>query len=312
MHIVILDEVALNAHQKSRLKTLGTVTEYQDNTEDPVEIVRRLKDADIAVIAWAELTADILKQLPKLKLISIWQSGFHYVDLDQAAAQNITVANVPAYAGTSVAELTLGLMLALARHIVDADNATHRRDYSWQHLEGIELRGKTLGVIGVGNIGSRVIHLAKGFGMKVLATSLHPSSRRGDQMEVQFVPLDTLLKESDFITIQVPLSRQTEHLLGEHEFSLMKPTAYLISSTRGDIIEHAALRKALQEGRLAGAALDTILINEQSLTDLPNVIVTPRLGSYTTEALERKGEVCVTNVEQFLAGDPINVVSAED
>jgi lactate dehydrogenase-like 2-hydroxyacid dehydrogenase len=312
MHIVVLDEVGFSAEQLIRLHSLPdvTVTHYKKAPKNDQEIIKRLRQTDIAVLAWTEIDAELLEQLPNLKMIAISQSGEHYVDVMYAAAMGITVSNVPGYAGTSVAELTMGLMLSLAKHIVPAVEATREHDYSWQSLMGIELRGKTLGIIGTGNIGTNLIRMAKCFNMKVVAHTLNPSTRRADQMETQFVDLEDLLTQSDFVTIQVPLTGQTYHLLSDLEFNLMKPTAYLISTTRGNVIDYAALRTALETKRIAGAAFDTILIEEWALTRLPNVLVTPRIGSFTADAVARKGDITINNIEQFLKGDATNVVSA--
>lgn len=311
MHIVVLDDVAFSDEQLKRLRSLpdATVTQYTKSPKNDAEILARLNDADIAILGWSQLEADVLTQLPNLKMIAISQSGQHYVDVMHAGAMGMVVANVPGYAGTSVAELIIGLMLSLAKRIVPAVEATRAHDYAWRDFEGVELRGKTLGVIGTGSVGSAVVRLAKAFGMKVIANAERPSSRRGDQLEVSFVELEDLLAQSDFVTVQVPLNAQTYRLIGDREFNLMKPTAFLISIARGNVIDYPALRRAIDAETIAGAAIDTILIDEWSLTKRPNVIVTPRIGSYTTEALIRKGDITINNIEQFLKGDPTNVVS---
>lgn len=310
MHIVILDEVALSNEQKDRLRALGTLTDYETNPTSTEEALERLKDADVAVLGWTQLDAGALAKLPNLKMISIWATGYNYVDITAARDQNIIVTNVPGYAGTAVAELILGLMLALCRHIMQADASVRGGDYNWQNFQGTELRGKTIGVIGVGNIGSQVIKLAKSFSMKVLAVAQETSSRRADQLEVNFVDLPTLLKESDFVSLQVPLSKETVGLLGMKEFAMMKPTAYFISVARDTVIDQSALRTALQDKIIAGAALDEIAFPDDELTALPNVILTPHIGFFTKEALVRKGDICVTNVERFAAGDPTNVINS--
>lgn len=309
MHIVILDEVELSDGQKSRLEALGDLTAYDTNPVSPDETVERLKDADIAILGWTQLDAACIDKLPKLRMISIWATGYNYVDISHALSKGITVTNVPGYAATAVAELTLGLMLALSRHMIPAYESVRGGSYSWHDFQGRELRGKTLGVVGVGHIGGQVIKLAKSFGMKILAVARDTSSRRADLLEVQFTDLATLLKESDFVSVQIPLTDATRGLIGKQELALMKPSAYIVSTSRDAVIDQTALREALKAGTLAGAALDEIAFPDEALAALPNVILTPHIGFFTEEALVRKGDICVTNIENFVAGDPTNVVT---
>jgi phosphoglycerate dehydrogenase-like enzyme len=308
VNIVILDDIELTEAHYNRLKLLGTVFIHQTNPANETEIVNRLKDADVAILGWTSLRDNVLSQLVRLRLISIWATGCDYVDIQYARERGIIVTNVPAYAAASVAELTLGLMIVLARPILAAHNSVCAGDFSWKNFRGVELSGKTLGVVGVGDIGCEVARLGSCLGMHVLAHARTMTSERAAKLGVEFIPLITLLKASDFVSLHVPLSSTTTLLLGAAELAAMKRGAYLINTTRAGIIDQRALIEALKCGQLAGAALDEIHFPDEALVSLPNVILTPHIGFYTEEALARKGSICVDNVAAFLAGAPRNVV----
>ena len=306
--IVILDEVELSAGQRRRLDSLGEVIGYPHGPCDVDEVVARSADADIMILGWTALDAEVLQRLPRLRLISVWATGYDYVDVKAAAERGITVTNVPAYAGRAVAELTIGLLLALTRHLIPADRSVREGGYSWRGFEGIELAGKTLGLVGVGDIGSEVARMAAVFGMRVLACAQTMSGERAGDLGVEFRSLEALLAQSDFVSLHAPLSSATEGLIGRREIQVMRPGAYLINTARAGLVDQPALAKALQDGHLAGAALDDIHHPDDRLTS-SRVVLTPHIGFYTTEALQRKGDTCIGNVAAFLHGKPVNVVS---
>jgi phosphoglycerate dehydrogenase-like enzyme len=221
----------------------------------------------------------------------------------------ITVTNVPAYAGRAVAELTIGLVLALARRIVPADRSVRDGRFSWQGFQGTELAGKVLGVVGVGDVGREVARLGACLGMQVLGHARTASAARATRLGVELVPLHELLHRSDVVSLHVPLTAETHHLLGPEELATMRPGAFLVNTARAGVVDQSALVDALRAGGLGGAALDDHQHPDPALAALPNVLLTPHIGFYTAEALVRKGDVCVGNVAAFLAGQPRNVVS---
>ncbi|HEV7771725.1 MAG TPA: NAD(P)-dependent oxidoreductase [Conexibacter sp.] len=307
--IVVLDEVELDDRQAAELRELGDVTIYADNPADADEICRRLEGAEVAVLGWTQIDAEILSLLPNLELIAVWATGYDYVDVAAAHEHDVVVTNVPAYAGRAVAEHTLGLILAVTRHIVRADASVRDGSYSWAPFGGFELAGKTLGLVGVGDIGAEVARLASGLGMDVIAVARTMTAEREVDLGVRFADLKTVMSESDIVSLHVPLTPETRGLIGDAELRSMKPGSYLVNTTRAAVVDQAALRQALREGPLAGAGLDEIQLPDDELIGMPNVVLTPHVGFYTREALLRKGDVCVENIAGFLRGTPANIVA---
>jgi D-3-phosphoglycerate dehydrogenase len=262
-----------------------------------------------AILGWTVLGRRILSQLRRLRLIAVWATGYDYVDVAAANDQGILVTNVPAYAGRAVAELTIGLVLALARRIVPADRSVRDGHFSWRGFQGTELAGKVLGVVGVGDIGREVARLGACLGMEVLGHARTASAERATQLGVDFLPLHELLQRSNVVSLHVPLTAETHHLVGREELATMRPGAFLVNTARAGVVDQAALVDALRTGRLGGTALDDHDHSAPALAALSNVLLTPHIGFCTAEALVRKGDVCVGNVAAFLAGKPQNVVS---
>ena len=307
--IVILDEVELSDDQLRRLEGLGRLVRHTSNPASENEVVRRLDGAEVAVLGWTSLGRQILSQLPELRLVAIWATGYDYVDVAAANDRSIVVTNVPAYAGRAVAELTIGLMLALARRIVPADRSVHDGRFSWQGFQGTELAGKVLGVVGVGDIGREVARLGACLGMEVVGHARTATAERAAQLGVELVPLHELLRRSQVVSLHVPLTADTHHLIGPRELATVRPGAFLINTARAGVVDQSALVDALRTGRLGGAALDDHDHPAPTLAALPNVVLTPHIGFCTAEGLVRKGNVCVDNVAAFLAGKPQNVVN---
>lgn len=310
--IVVLDDCDLDNGQLARLRQLGDVEVHHGVPRDPEEIERRLKGADVAVLGWTALEGDVLARLPDLRMVSVWATGYDYVDTEAADRLGITVTNVPAYAGSAVAELTLGLMLALCRNIPLGNSRVRGGDLSWQGLRGIELAERTLGLVGVGDIGEKVARIGRALGMRVLAHAREMSDERAAVLGVEFLPLTELLAASDFVSLHTPLTPKTAGLIGAGEIAAMKPGAFLINTARAGLVDQDALFRALTEGRLAGAALDDLDPTRSDIILLDNVVATPHIGFFTDSALRQKGDICVSNVEEFLRSRPQNVVAGPE
>ncbi|MGC9109950.1 MAG: NAD(P)-dependent oxidoreductase [Caldimicrobium sp.] len=284
------------------------------------------KDTGIAVIYVNSLIdEETLKHLPLLKLIITRSTGMDHIDLLSCKKRNIFVTNVPLYASITVAEHTFALIFALARKLRRNFEKIQKHDFSREGLMGMDLFGKTLGVIGTGNIGSHLCRLGFGIGMKILAFDLEPSRELEEKYKVQYVSLDTLLRESDVITVMVPYYSKTHHLINLENIKLVKEKAMLINTARGPVVDTEALLWALQNGRLQGGiALDVfegekLLLEESYLKDseipspimkkalmtlhllkYPNVIFTPHIAYYTEEAMERLMDYIIEELKYYL------------
>jgi D-lactate dehydrogenase len=273
--------------------------------------------------------------MPKLRLIATRSTGFDHIDLDYCRQAGVTVCNVPDYGDPTVAEHVFALLLALSRRIVEAAERTRRGDFSQGGLRGFDLAGKTMGVIGAGRIGRRVIAIAKGFAMEVVAFDARPDEDAARTLGFRYVDLDTLLATADVVTLHLPGGAATHRLIGEAQFALMKPGVVLINTSRGGVVDGAALVRALASGRLGGAGLDVVaeegalveeaeifradagvsaerlkaLLADHALISLPNVIVTPHVAYDTREAVARIVHTTIDNIIAFDAGSPRNVVA---
>ncbi len=252
-----------------------------------------------------------------LKIIANYAVGFDNVDRAAARERKIVVTNTPEVLTTAVAEHTIALMLAIARRIPEADRFTRAGKYAgWASdlLVGTELAGKTLGIVGLGRIGAHVAHhVAKGFAMKIAYTDIRPSEEFEEEHGAVFYKtIDELLPMCDVVSLHVPLLDSTRHLINEARLALMKPTAYLINTARGPVVDEAALATALKEKKIAGAALDVFEDEPRihpDLLKLENVVLTPHIASGTIEARTKMAEVAVTNIIECLEGrTPPNVV----
>ena len=301
--------------------------------EASIDTAKLKKDKSVEIISpfRTTITKDTLSYFPNLKFIATRSTGYDHIDLTTVKKRGIAVSNIPSYGDETVAEYTFGLILALARKITDAyDRVREGEVFSLEDLEGFELNGKTLGVIGTGKIGKNVIRIAQGFEMKVVAHDLYPDKAYAKKMGFEYVSMKKLLSVSDIVTLHVPLTEKTKHCMDAASLKLMKPTAYLINTSRGGCVETKSLAKALKDKVIAGAALDvleeeralwglpqretkkeiaeTLAINYMFI-DLPNVIVTPHNAFNTTEALRRILDGTIENINAFVQGKPINIVS---
>jgi len=253
------------------------------------ELKKTVSNYDVLIVrSRTKVTKEILEVGTRLKLVARAGIGLDNIDLETAEKRGVKVLNTPEAPAEAAAELTVGLILSLARNIPQADCAMKEGKWIKNKLMGWELKGKTLGTIGLGNVGERVAKLAKAFGMNVLITKrTPPDPALLKALEAEFVPLSELLKRSDVVTIHIPYTAQTHHMISEKELQLMKKGAYLVNTSRGAILDEKALVKALESGRLGGAALDVYDVEpptDWTLTRLPNVVCTPHIGAQTEEA----------------------------
>ena len=269
-------------------------------------LIERIRDAEfvINIRSSVKFTERVFDACPRLRILSVWGTGTDHIDLPSAARHNVVVTNTPGVSAISIAEHTLALLLAVARRIPQLDAAT--RAGRWPRGQSAQLYGKTCGIIGLGAIGRQFARLAAGFGMRVIAWTMHP--KPGDPI----VDLDELYATSDVISVHLRLSPDTVGFIGEREFAIMKPTAILVNTARGAIIDETALLDALTTGRIGGAGLDVFatepLPPAHPLTTLSNVVLTPHCAGVTPEALEAGLRMAVENIWRFLEGRPEHVV----
>ena len=253
------------------------------------ELKRRVRDYDVLVVrSRTKVTREIIEAGEKLKVVGRAGAGIDNIDVEAAREKGVKVLNTPEAPAIAVAELTIGLLLSLARQIPRADSSMKKGRWAKKEFRGWQLNGKTFGVIGLGHIGEKVARLAKAFGMKILITKRTPPSPEIlKELEAEFVSLDELLRRSDVISLHVPLTPQTYHMIGEREIQLMKDGAFIINTSRGAVVDEKALFNALKSGKLGGAALDVYEMEppkDYSLMKLPNVVCTPHIGAQTVEA----------------------------
>ncbi len=313
MRIVVLDDIGIGAEDLRRLEQKGEVHVCSGTPSADHEIVARARDADVVISGWTKIGGEALAALPGLRLISLWATGLDSVDLAAAGARHVVVCHVPSYATNAVAELALGLMLAVVRKIPAADRRLRRAGRpDWRPFQGAELHGKTLGVVGTGVIGRRVARLGHCVGMSLLGYDVQPSQAMIDDLGMRYAPLSELFADSDVVTLHAPLTPATEGLVDGALLRRLPDTAIIINTARAGLIRQDDLLEALIEGAIAGAGLDVIDLGGESgpkLLALDNVVVTPHIGFYTREAMAMLTAVCVENVVRFLDGAPINVAA---
>jgi phosphoglycerate dehydrogenase-like enzyme len=292
------------------LRGLGEVAYFDSLPGSAERLIERVREAEIVVNirSSSKFTKAVLECCPHLRLISVWGTGTDNVDLAAAGQRRIAVTNTPGVSAFSVAEHALALMLAVAREIPAQDAAV--RGGRWPRGQNIELRGKTLGIVGLGAIGRRFAELGRAIGMRVVAWTIHPNPAAG----IELVEFEELLRSSDVVSVHLRLSPRTDRMIGSREFGLMKPTAILVNTARGAIVDETALTEALSQKRIAGAGVDVFTTEPlpagHALARLSNVVLSPHSASATPEAVEAGLQMAVANVRAFLAGSPANVVVA--
>ena len=300
------------------LKDNGYILDYHDRFDPlPPDLLRqKCQDAD-ALLCLLDDTIDgeLIQSSPKLQIISNYAVGYNNIDLEAAKQAGITVTNTPGVLTNATADLAFGLLLAVARRIVEADQYIRNRKEQgrfegWQStmLLGAEMTGSTLGILGAGRIGTAMAKRGLGFGMKIIYHA-RTSKSELDTLGCSFVNLDTIIQTSDFLSVHLPLTEETEHLLDRNRLEQMKSGAYLINTGRGRLIDESALVSVLQSGKLAGAALDVYEDEPKihpGLYELDNVVLVPHIGSATTYARETMSRLAAEAIVAVLDGDEPN------
>ncbi|MFA5936300.1 MAG: NAD(P)-dependent oxidoreductase [Candidatus Paceibacterota bacterium] len=298
--------------------------------------VEKASGADIiCVFVKSAVNKNVIEKIPNLKFIITRSTGYDHIDYEYAESKGIKVSNVPAYGSHTVAEFAFGLLLNLSRNIINANNyIKESSDFNYSSLmEGFDLAGKTLGVIGTGKIGKNVVKIAKGFDMKVIAYDLYPDLNFAKENNFEYKNLNEVIPESDIITLHTPYTKENHYLINKENISIMKKGVYIINTARGELIDTPALVWGLKEEIIAGFGADVleeekilkdeknfstsgkITAEEKVMLDLnhqlmkmPNVIITPHIAFYTKEALINIMNTTVENIKAFISGNPINLV----
>lgn len=317
MKIVILDGYTANPGDLSwgSLKELGEVTVYERTRRE--EIAGRAADADIVLTNKVVMDREMMALLPRLKYIGVLATGYNVVDIEAARERDIIVTNVPAYSTESVAQTVFAHLLTVTNrteHYAEQNRQgrwAENRDFCYWDTELTELAGKTMGIVGLGHIGRRVAEIALAFGMQVKAMT----SKKAEELPagIQKAELQSLLASADVVSLHCPLTEGTRHLIHRETLRLMKPSAILINTGRGPLVDDEALAKALNEGRLRAYCADVVTEEppkaDHPLLHAPNAFITPHIAWATVEARKRLLQTAIGNVEAFVNGHPVNVVS---
>jgi len=296
----------------------------------------RHSDADIvSAFIYSDFSRDVLRRFDGLRFIATRSTGVDHIDMEWCSDNDIGVANVPSYGENTVAEHVFALLLAISRNIVDAADRTRRGDFTQGGLRGFDLKGRTMGVVGTGDIGEHTARIARGFGMDVLAFDVKPRDEIAREIGFDYVGMEELLGRSDVVTLHVPANDKTRHMIDAEAFARMKDGAILINTARGSIVETEALLEALASGRLRAAGLDVLpeepvvreeaellrsyfnrdhrldtLLADHILLRMRNVVITPHTAFNTREAVQRILDTTLRNIEGYIAGEPKNLVSS--
>ncbi|MBI4322724.1 MAG: hydroxyacid dehydrogenase [Candidatus Omnitrophica bacterium] len=334
MRIVFFETAPWERRYLARaLKHAGLSAQFVTEPLTEASLAKSRGASLLSVFIYSRLTRALLGRFRGVKLIATRSTGFDHIDLEACRAKNIAVANVPSYGENTVAEHTVALILALSRNVHKAYVRTVKGDFSLAGLQGFDLKGKTLGVVGAGRIGMHVVKMAKGFGMEVLASDTRKDPFLSEVLDFRYASLPELLRASDIVSLHVPYSRATHHLMNRETFRLMKRGALLINTARGGLVDTHALVWALDEGIVGGAGLDVLegeelvkeerqlleqdvpkerlatLLKNHILLHRENVVITPHIAFDSREALQRILETTVSNIVGFLGGSPANLVT---
>ena len=316
MKIVILESLGINDEELNSISKPLTdngheLVVYDDGKLDDETIKVRIKDAEILVLANTPLSGDVIETAEKLKYISIAFTGYNHIDLEKCKEKGIKVSNAAGYSTNSVAELTFGLITALLRNIVPLDAIT-REGGTKNGYRQTDLNGKTLGILGTGDIGSAVAKLGLAYGCKVIAYNRSVKQELVDK-GVEYKSLDDVLKASDIVTLHIPLTAETKNLIDKDKLVLMKTSSFLINTAIGPIVDHDALAEALHNGTIAGAGLDRVEMEPPVPTDYPilsapNTVLLPHIGYATEEAMVRRAEITFNNIITWEKDKQENIV----
>jgi len=281
---------------------------HETKPETEEEKLSRAYDADILILSNMPLDRKVLSKCPNIKMISVAFAGVDHIDMEYCHDNNILVSNAADYSTKSVAELTMGMIFSLYRDILWGDTQT-RNLKNRQNYLGTELFGKTIGIVGLGRIGQQVAEYSKVFGCNIIAYNRSKKEIPG----VNQTTLTEVLEESDIVSIHIPLTEETKGLIGETEINSMKAEAILINTARGPIVDYDALAHALAEDKIAGAALDVYeheppIEKDHPILSAPNTLLLPHLGFATREAIDKRSEIIIENIRQWLKNNPQNVM----
>lgn len=300
----VLDECA-----KPLIDAGHSFTAYPKDTDPKVQI-ERAKDADVIMLANMPLKGEVISACNNLKYIDIAFTGVDHVDLAAAKEKGVKVSNAAGYSTQAVAELSIAMMISLLRNVPQVE-ARCREGKTKDGLVGSELGSKTVGIVGTGAIGLRTAQLCKAFGCKVLAYA--PRPKKAAEGIVEYVDLETLLKESDIVSLHCPLNDSSRGLINKERIALMKPTAIVINAARGPVVDSQALADALNEGRIAGAGIDVFEVEppldvSHPLLHSKNTIVTPHVAFASAESMEARCHIVFDNITKWMAGEQVNVI----
>lgn len=316
MLIHVIEPLAISQNKIDEMEKLFTdkghnIRFYSDRNEDPGEIIKRSAKADVVVFGNLPFPAECVEALPRLKMIAVAFTGVDHVALEACRERGIGVCNASGYSTINVAELTIGLMIDLLRNITRLDLIT-RKGGTKDGFVGFDLSGKTVGIIGTGEIGKRVALLLKGFDCKIIAYN-RGKIPTDNPLGIEYLSMEDLLKQSDIVTLHCPLNDSTRGLIGEREFSLMKKTSYIINCARGPVIDTSAMVKALRDGEISGAGLDVFdteppLGVDYEILKMENVVVTPHIAFATQEAFVRRADIVSDNILSWIEGKAKSVI----
>lgn len=310
---VVLNGDRMNYDHRLDFSILSDEVKVYEETK-PEQILDRIQGFDVVVTKEMPVSGNIIRSFPdSVKLIVEAGTGYNNHDLEAIKEKGLTLCNVPAYSTERVAHTAIMMILNLSSSMRKQMNMLHDGDRSnftrCMQVDHVEVNGKTLGVIGTGNIGREVIKIAQALGMKILAYARTP---REDEPGIRFASLEEVLAQSDYLTLHCPLNAETRHLINRERLALMKPTACIVNTARGALIDEEALIEALQEGRIAGAGLDVQETEppaaDNPLYDMDNVILTPHMGWRGLETRQRLVSIAADDIKNFLAGTPVNVI----
>ena len=320
MKIALLDGFTLGYEQSQwdEFKKYGDLKIAEFNDSTPIkEVIGFIGDSEIILTNKVKINKEIMDACPNIRMIQVLATGYNIIDVGYAKEKGITVCNIPSYSTMSVAQHTIGLLLEVCLRIGHHDDEVHAgrwhesRAFSFWNYELIELDGKTLGIIGFGTIGKTVAKIAHDLGMRVLAYTPHP--KEGFEDIVEFTDLDTVLKESDAITLHCLLSDKTFEIINKDNIAKMKDGVILINTSRGQVLNEADVTEALKSGKISAAAVDVVSEEppkkNNPLFTAPNCIITPHIAWATKEARQRLMDVCYDNVEKFIDGKTVNAVN---
>ena len=316
--------------EKTYLKKYFKTAEFVDEPLTESNASKYSTYEIIGVFITSKINKTVLEKLRKTKIITTMSTGYDHIDIRECKKKGITVCNVPVYGENTVAEHTFALILTLSRKIHEANKRVQKEDFSTTGLEGFDLKGKTIGIIGTGHIGLHVIRIAKGFGMNVIAYDLYPNNFLAEVLGFKYHDMSTVMKTSDILTLHIPYNTETHHLINKRNINTIKKGALLINTARGALIETKALVEALECGTLNGIGIDvlegeellkedkrTICKDKKQLSNLaidellinkPNVIYTPHIAFYSKEAVKRILDTTIQNIKSYEKGKTTNKV----